>query len=88
MKFYIMWSLHNLQLINKKSQNFEKVTIDDRKILYSKKRSKKTVNQSKFYFKIKYHVFNQENTRPIHFKIRLLPRKSWRKQSQTILPSL
>ena len=36
-----MWSLNNLQLINKKSQIFEKVTIDDRKILYSKKKKRK-----------------------------------------------
>ena len=41
MKFYIMWSLNNLQIINEKSQNFEKVTIDDRNILYFKKRRKK-----------------------------------------------
>ena len=34
-----------------KSQNFEKVTIDDRKILYCKKRKKKkTVNQVKLLF--------------------------------------
>ena len=52
MKFYIMWSLHNLQLINKKSQNFEKVTIDDRKILYSKKRSKKPSTSQSFILKL------------------------------------
>ena len=45
-----MWSLNNLQLINKKSQIFEKVTIDDRKILYSKKRRKKKPKPVKILF--------------------------------------
>ena len=59
-----MWSLNNLQLINKKSQIFEKVTIDDRKILYSKKKKeRKNRNQSKFYFKIEYHKFLTKKTK-------------------------
>ena len=48
-----MWSLNNLQLINKKSQIFEKVTIDDRKILYSKKKKKeKTETSQNFILKL------------------------------------
>ena len=45
-----------------KSQNYEKVTIDDRKILYCKKRKKKTVNQSNFYSTMKYHKFLTKRT--------------------------